>query len=669
MQRLGVDIGGTFTDLVCLGSDGSVEIGKVFSTPSKSQQAVVRGIEGLRSRSTGDPYHLTHSSTIGTNALLTRKGARVGLIVTEGFEHVLHIARGRTPGPLSGWISFEKPDPAADLVDTRSVPERVTARGEVMTPLEVDRVVEAGRALVEAGVEALAISFLHSYANPDHERRAKDALLEAGVDVPIVTSSETMPQFREYERTQTTVVNAQLVPVVRGLCRPARGRRAREGGTRPQHPALRWGTHATCRGRHPAGAHRALGAGGRSDRSRSHRKRRRPDRLHHLRHGRHIHGRVPQPRTGRASTSRETRIGNIELAIPIVDIVTVGAGGGSIAHVPEATGALRVGPKSAGADPGPACYGRGGAGPTVTDANLLLGFLPPRILAGELSLDIEAAAAALEPVASSLDVTLHEAAEGIYRVVNENMLGALRVVSSQRGHDPRRMGLIAFGGAGPMHAAAMAEILGTWPVVVPPNPGVLCALGCAIAEYRAEFSQAIARRLEQLDPTTIVDVLDGMREQVAAWLSEHDVGASGQGRSVVEADLRYFRQGFELTIELSEQDVEDIESGRFDSLGQRFAEDHRRLYGFALDTSIELVNLRCVALARADQPELRWQAAAPGRRRRHRRAGAVLGRRLARRHHLRPQRFGAWSLDLGASTGGRAHRDHGRPPRASLRRR
>ena len=313
---------------------------------------------------------------------------------------------------------------------------------------------------------------------------------------------------------------------------------------------------------------------------------------------------------GSASTSRETRIGNIELAIPIVDIVTVGAGGGSIAHVPEATGALRVGPKSAGADPGPACYGRGGAGPTVTDANLLLGFLPPRILAGELSLDIEAAAAALEPVASSLDVTLHEAAEGIYRVVNENMLGALRVVSSQRGHDPRRMGLIAFGGAGPMHAAAMAEILGTWPVVVPPNPGVLCALGCAIAEYRAEFSQAIARRLEQLDPTTIVDVLDGMREQVAAWLSEHDVGASGQGRSVVEADLRYFRQGFELTIELSEQDVEDIESGRFDSLGQRFAEDHRRLYGFALDTSIELVNLRCVALARADQPELRWQAAA-----------------------------------------------------------
>ena len=146
MQRLGVDIGGTFTDLVCLGSDGSVEIGKVFSTPSKSQQAVVRGIEGLRSRSTGDPYHLTHSSTIGTNALLTRKGARVGLIVTEGFEHVLHIARGRTPGPLSGWISFEKPDPAADLVDTRSVPERVTARGEVMTPLEVDRVVRCPRA-------------------------------------------------------------------------------------------------------------------------------------------------------------------------------------------------------------------------------------------------------------------------------------------------------------------------------------------------------------------------------------------------------------------------------------------------------------------------------------------------------------------------------------------
>ena len=297
---------------------------------------------------------------------------------------------------------------------------------------------------------------------------------------------------------------------------------------------------------------------------------------------------------GAQTIARETTLGYFPIKVPSVDVRSIGAGGGSIAHVPEITNALRVGPHSAGAEPGPACYGRGGDQPTVTDANLVLGHLPPRLLGGEMRLDEDAARTAVESVGRRLGLDVYRAAQGIVDIVNENMHGALRLVSVQRGYDPRNFALVAFGGAGPLHANAVASLIGAFPVIVPPAPGVLCATGEVCCDYREEFARTVLRTLEDLPAAEVEQLLQELGAEAAGWLEREGIARSQQ-EVFYNADMRYFRQGYELPITMT---LEDLQTHGTGVLAERFHALHEQLYRFRLDAACEIVNLRAVALGR-----------------------------------------------------------------------
>jgi N-methylhydantoinase A len=294
---------------------------------------------------------------------------------------------------------------------------------------------------------------------------------------------------------------------------------------------------------------------------------------------------------GKPTISRSTTVGYYPIKVPSVDVHSVGAGGGSIAHVPM-TGALRVGPESAGAVPGPACYGKGGDRPTVTDANVVLGRLPPRLLGGKMMLDVKAAEEVVAKIARTLNLDLHQAAQGILDIVNENMLGALRLVTVQKGLDPRDFALVPFGGAGPLHGNAMAMLAGCYPVIVPPTPGVLSALGFLYSDVKNEFAQTFVRTVDEADPSQIGDILTKLGRDARAWLREEGVDEPRQ-RLSYEADVRYFRQGYEFSLEL---DPERVGAGALEDLARRFGLAHERIYGFKLEHPVELVNLRAIGV-------------------------------------------------------------------------
>ena len=305
---------------------------------------------------------------------------------------------------------------------------------------------------------------------------------------------------------------------------------------------------------------------------------------------------------GQPTIGRETAIGHFRIKVPSVNVHTVGAGGGSIAHVPELTKALRVGPQSAGAEPGPAAYGKGGTEPTVTDANVVLGHLPPSLLGGEMALDVEAARAAVQTVADAMGLeSAEQAAEGIIAIVNENMAGALRLVSVQRGHDPRDFALVAYGGAGPLHANALAELMGSFPVIVPPAPGLLCAIGDLVADFRDEFAQTYIRLLADASGTEVADILDGLGGHATAWLEGEGIAGDAQ-RVIHTADMRYHRQGYEIPVAL---DPADVRANGLGDLEERFNAMHEQLYGFRMPgTACEIVNLRAVGYGAVPKPEL-----------------------------------------------------------------
>jgi N-methylhydantoinase A len=312
-------------------------------------------------------------------------------------------------------------------------------------------------------------------------------------------------------------------------------------------------------------------------------------------------------RAGTPSIGRETAIGQFTIKVPSVDVHTVGAGGGSIAHVPELTGALRVGPESAGAEPGPAAYGRGGEAPTVTDANVVVGHLPPRLIGGEMTLDTEAARAAVGRIADAMGLSVDQAAEGILKIVNENMAGALRVISVQRGHDPREFALVAFGGAGPLHANAVAELMGSFPVIVPPSPGLLCALGDLVADFRNEFARTLIRLTAEATPAELLEILGELEGRAQTWMDGQSIPKERR-RVDFAADMRYHGQGYEIAVPLEHG---EIGAGDLGVLEERFNGLHDQLYGFRMpDTASEIVNLRAVGSGERPNPEL--PEAAPG---------------------------------------------------------
>ena len=519
--RLGVDVGGTFTDVLLIDErTGGTYRAKTASTPDDQSVGVLRGIEkvcGSAGITLADITQVLHGTTVATNAILEGKGARVGLVTTQGFRQVLQIARSFVPGGLAGWIIWPKPEPLASLEDTVEAIERIASDGSVVTTLDDDDIRAKLRTLRAAGVEALTISLINSYANAAHEQRIAAIAAEELPDVPLSVSSAVLPELREYERTITAVANSYVHPQVSRYIASLAGK-LDDGGVSAGLYILRSDgglASAANAADSPVSMLLSGPAGGVAGAAWAAEQAGYRDFLTFDMGGTSTDVALVQdllPRIG-----RETTVGDLKVRATSVDVRTVGAGGGSIAHVPPLTRALRVGPQSAGAVPGPAAYRMGGTEPTVTDANVVLGYLPTELAGGEITLDAQAAHAAVKTIADAMELgSVEAAAAGIVDIVNENMFGALRLVSVQQGFDPRDFALVAFGGAGPLHANALGKLTGAWPVIIPPSPGVLCAYGDATTMVRDEAARTYIRRFGAISDDELLGLLHELAEAAAA---------------------------------------------------------------------------------------------------------------------------------------------------------
>ena len=594
--RLGVDVGGTFTDLLLFDeTTGAFWRHKTPSTPHDSSEGILIGVESVCGKAriaASDVEVFLHGTTVATNAMLEGKGARVGLIVTEGYRQIMQIARSFVPGGLAGWIVWPKPQPLAALKDTFEAKGRMNARGEEVRPLDEAGIRAAVKQLGAQGVEAITVSLINAYANGAHEKRIGRLVAELLPDISVSLSHEVLPEMQEYERTLTTVANAAVRPVVGRYVRNLRSR-LRETGMAGKISLLRsdGGLMSSEKSEEqpvsllmsgPAGGVTGAIWVGKNAGIRN----------------------ILTLDVGGTSTDvalienleprrvRTTEVGHLSVRASSLDVKTVGAGGGSIATVPALTGALRVGPQSAGAVPGPACYGKGGTEPTVTDANVVLGYLPEALLGGSFQLDRPAAERAVQTVADKLGIPLFAAARGIIDIVNENMFGALRMISVQQGYDPRHFALMGFGGAGPLHVNAVARLMGSWPAVSPVSPGVLCALGDATTRMRTESARSYARLASQTSAADLIAALEEMAAQTSAELGADGVKPADI-TTLFEIDVRYSGQAFEVPMTI---DAETLRADGLEGLIARFDAEHLRLFTFNMASEHEIVNLRAVAL-------------------------------------------------------------------------
>ena len=605
--RLGVDVGGTFTDLMLFDDDsGNTWRHKTPSTPHDSSEGILVGLEAVCAIAGVAPRDIAvflHGTTVATNAVLEGKGARVGLVTTQGYRQVMQIARSFVPGGLAGWIIWPKPEPLAKLEDTVEIKGRMDAFGNEVRAIDDADIRAALEQLKARGIEALTVSLINAYLNGAHELRVAELAAQILPDIPVSLSHIVLPEMQEYERTLTTVANAAVRPVVGRYVRSLRDKLEQvemngrlsllrsDGGLMSSQKSEEHPVALLMSG--PAGgvtgalwvARNAglkniltLDVGGTSTD------------VALIEHG--------EPRR-----VRTTEVGHLSVRASSLDVKSVGAGGGSIAYVPELTGALRVGPQSAGAVPGPVAYGKGGTEPTVTDANVVLGYLPENLLGGTFKLDRAGASRAVQTIADKLGIELMAAARGIIDIVNENMFGALRMISVQQGYDPRDFALMGFGGAGPLHVNAVARLMGSYPAVSPVSPGVLCALGDATTRMRTETARSLSKRRSATSTGEVAALLREMGTQVRAELVADGIAAD-EIETSFEVDLRYAGQAFEVPMTI---DLADLESGGLQHLANRFDEEHRRLFTFNMDAEHELVNLRAVALGRAldlPSPEL-----------------------------------------------------------------
>ncbi|MBN9101388.1 MULTISPECIES: hydantoinase/oxoprolinase family protein [unclassified Pseudonocardia] len=587
--RLGVDVGGTFTDVLLVEeASGATWRAKTASTPSDQAVGVLNGIGKVCAEAgiaMSEIAEVLHGTTVATNAILEGKGATVGLVTTKGFRQVLQIARSYVPGGLAGWIIWPKPEPLAALENTVEVDERLASDGTVIRELDED---DVRAQLAKLGsVDALAVSLINSFSDPAHEKRIAEIAAELLPGVPVSLSSDVLPELREYERTVTTVANGYVQPQVKRYVETLRGQ-LREGGVQGELAILRSDgglSSADAAIASPVTMLLSGPAGGVTGAVWVAEQCGYSDLITFDMGGTSTDVALVQGLTPRIG--RETKVGDLTVRASSVDVRTVGAGGGSIAHVPELTRALRVGPQSAGADPGPAAYGKGGTEPTVTDANVVLGYLPASLAGGEITLDVAASRDAVDLVAKSMGLDSPEqAAAGIVDIVNENMLGGLRLVSVQQGFDPRDFALVAFGGAGPLHANALGKLTGAWPVIVPPSPGVLCALGDATTSKRSEAARTVLQRFADLTGGELVTVLTDLAAEAGARLADQGVAEADQ-TTTYQVDVRYHGQGFEIPI-----DVPTLDGDPLAALAADFDTEHERLFSFLLGTDHELVNAR-----------------------------------------------------------------------------
>ena len=618
---LAIDVGGTFTDVVLLNlASGEVRLLKTPSTPDDPSQGFISGVTYILNANGVDfsqVRRIFHGTTIATNAILEGKGTPVGVLVSEGFKYVLEIGRhsmDRLANPHV-WVKPERPVPPERVLE---IPGRTAFDGSLLSAIDEDVVRSAAERFRSEGIESVAVSLNHSYANPAHERRASELVLERMPDAKVSLSSEVLPVFREYERTITTVLNAYVMPRVSGyvdnLDRDLRALGVdapllimkSNGGVIGVDTAIRQPVYTALSG--PAAGvmsaidvARSIGV---------------QDCISFDMGGTSTDVSLVSRRT--PTVTLNGKLGNWPVQLPMLDIATIGAGGGSVAWL-TAAGNLNVGPRSAGAVPGPVCYGLGGAEPTVTDANLVLGRIGDTISGGALTLDVDAARSAIQDkIATPLGLDLHRAANGILQIVNYNMMGAIRNVSVERGHDPRDFALVAFGGAGPMHSISVASLLDMATVVAPPNPGVASAYGLLVADFKNDYARTLVQKAPNYDAEAMERVYRGLEGEAARWLDAESVAADRR-ELTRSADLRYAHQGFEVTVEFAGSAVDH--AGLDDTI-RRFHAEHRRLFGFSLDQPVEVVTLRVTAFGRLDSVNM---ARLPGRLGGP--AGALMGRR------------------------------------------
>jgi N-methylhydantoinase A len=598
--RLGVDVGGTFTDLLLINEQsGDTYTAKVPSTPEDSSIGVLNGVSRICDESGVDPTQVRrvmHGTTVATNAVLTARGAKVGLVTTKGYKHTLQVARSFCPGGLGGWVSYVKKPLLAPLELTIEADERVSADGEVVSGLDRETLKADLQALRDTGeVEALTICFVNAYVNGEHEVQARDVAKEVFGDLPISISSDVVPEMQEYERTETTVVNSYVRPEVSKYINNLQHSLEETMGKDLQLSILRSdGGLASSRGAAESPVNLLLSgpAGGVTGAIYFCSRAGYDDILTFDMGGTSTD--VALIQNSKARIRRETRVGDVTVRAPSVDVRTVGAGGGSIAFVPELTKALRVGPESAGAVPGPAAYMKGGTEPTVCDANVVLGYLPSDVqLGGKMAIDKSAAEAAVQKVADGIGCSLMEAAEGIIKIVNESMFGALRLVSVEQGFDPRDFALVAFGGAGPLHGNAMGILTESWPVIIPPGPGVLCAYGDATTAVQDEASRTYVSMAEDLTPEQLLADLEELHERAAESLDADGISRSDQD-VVFQADVRYAGQAFQITMDFTGPELMDKGLAL---LTERFDTEHEQLFTFALGEDHELVMIRAIVAA------------------------------------------------------------------------
>lgn len=598
--RLGVDVGGTFTDLLLVDeASGQTYMAKVPSTPEDSSIGVLNGIDRICSESDIDTSQVTqvmHGTTVATNAVLTRKGASVGLITTKGYRQVLQVARSFCPGGLGGWVSYMKAPLLAPLELTIEADERMAADGSTIQPLDADALRRDLKKLADTGeVEALTICLINSYVNGDHEAQCRDIAREIFTDIPISISSDVVPEMQEYERAETTVVNSYVRPQVSMYVDNLQASledRLRDDVNLAILRSDGGLASARAAGESPVNLLMSGPAGGVAGAMYFCKRGGFEDILTFDMGGTSTD--VALIQDGHARIRRETRVSDIMVRAPSVDVRTIGAGGGSIAFVPELTKALRVGPDSAGADPGPAAYMKGGTQPTVCDANVVLGYLPSDVkLGGAMTIDREAAETAVQTLADAMGIDLLAAAEGVIKIVNESMLGALRLVSVEQGYDPRDFALVGFGGAGPLHANALGILSGSWPVIVPPGPGVLCAYGDATTQIRDEASRTYVTRVDAISAEDLMNELDDLRARAAESFLADGIGEDRQTVSY-QADFRYAGQAFQLSLPVSR---EALREQGLAALTDEFDRQHEQLFTFAHGQDHEIVMIRAVVSA------------------------------------------------------------------------
>jgi N-methylhydantoinase A len=598
--RLAADVGGTFTDVAMITAQGELRTCKLPSTPADYAGAIVEGVKTLLQGADApvQPDEVLHASTVATNAILEGKGARTALVTTQGFRDVLELRRIRVPRlyePL-----YEKPAPLVPRRRRFEVAERLDARGKVVTPLDETGLQALAAQLRECAVEAVAICFLHSHANPAHEQRAAGILRAALPGAFISVSSEVLPEIREYERTSTTVVNAYVGPVVSQYLGSLKARLKDEGVQSPLRMMQSSGgvldivqvmdRPATVVESGPAagvvGAARFAALGGDAD-------------VITFDMG-GTTAKASLIEAGKVSTTDEYEVGGgislssqlakgggYALKLPVIDVSEVGAGGGSIVRI-DAGGGLKVGPDSAGADPGPVCYGRGGSEPTVTDASMALGYLNPEALAGgTVPVHAELALESFRRLGGRLDADPADVAHGVFRLANATMMRAVKAVSTYRGRDPRAYTLFAFGGNGGIHAAALAADIGISRVVIPPAAGVFSAVGLLCADREAVRSRAFLRSVDSDVISLALRTCAMLEQEVFATLGD---GAGTRIRRV--AEMRYAGQGFELPVNLDGIGTEVDAAAR---LRDRFTAEYRRTYGHDLGAhTVDFVALRVV---------------------------------------------------------------------------